>query len=200
MKNKNLLKSLGLVVCALLLIVCSVAGTFAYLTSEAKIENTFTAGKVVISMDETVVDEYGAIVEPSSRSTNGSNVSYKLIPGRYYKKDPIIHVETGSEMCYLFVKVENSISAIEGGTTIAAQMAAKGWTLLSGSANVYYKENVTPGDYPVFDGFTVKAEVGNSDLSALSNTKIIVTAYAIQADGFSGAADAWSKAPSSWRN
>ena len=54
--KKNLKKVLLLVLCAALLVSVTVAGTVAYLTSTAKVENTFTVGKVKITMDESKVD------------------------------------------------------------------------------------------------------------------------------------------------
>ena len=54
MKTRN--KALLTMACAVLLVVASVLGTMAYLTSIAEVENTFTVGSVTISMDETDVD------------------------------------------------------------------------------------------------------------------------------------------------
>ena len=53
MKTKS--KALLLTLCAVLLVAASVLGTMAYLTSTAKVENTFTIGKVEITLDETDV-------------------------------------------------------------------------------------------------------------------------------------------------
>ena len=54
MKTKT--KALILSLCAILLVVTSVFGTMAYLTSQADVSNTFSVGKVNITMDETDVD------------------------------------------------------------------------------------------------------------------------------------------------
>ena len=48
MMNKKILKVLAVAVCAVLLVVGSVAGTMAYLTSTAEITNTFTVGNVIL--------------------------------------------------------------------------------------------------------------------------------------------------------
>ncbi|MDO5041370.1 MAG: SipW-dependent-type signal peptide-containing protein, partial [Peptoniphilus sp.] len=118
---KKTSKALLLGICAVLLITASVLGTMAYLTSQDTVTNTFTVGSVSISLDEKDVDD----------STPGEDRDkankYNLVPGKTYDKDPTIHVANGSEKSYLFVKVENGISAIEGATTVADQMTAKGW-------------------------------------------------------------------------
>ena len=129
--------------------------------------------------------------------------SYKLMPGHEYTKDPTIHVATGSENCYLFVKVENGIADLEAeGKTIADQMAAKNWVALEGVDNVYYlTEKVdgttkakinNSGDVVVFEKFTLKDDADTTNASAgYASKKIIITAYAVQADGFANAKAAW---------
>ena len=95
MKTKS--KALLLTLCAVLLIAASVLGTRAYLTSTAKVENTFTVGKVEIKLDETDVT-----------NPNGPRVkanSYKLMPGTTYTKDPTVTVKAGSEESYVRMKV-----------------------------------------------------------------------------------------------
>lgn len=95
MKTKS--KALLLTLCAVLLVAASVLGTMAYLTSTAKVENTFTVGKVEIKLDETDVT-----------NPNGPRVkanSYKLMPGTTYTKDPTVTVLNGSEASYVRMKV-----------------------------------------------------------------------------------------------
>ena len=95
MKTKS--KALLLTLCAVLLVAASVLGTMAYLTSTAKVENTFTIGKVEITLDETDVT-----------NPNGPRVkanSYKLMPGTTYTKDPTVTVLKGSEDSYVRMKV-----------------------------------------------------------------------------------------------
>lgn len=95
MKTKS--KALLLTLCAVLLVAASVLGTMAYLTSTAKVENTFTIGKVEITLDETdVTDPTGPRVKANS---------YKLMPGNTYTKDPTVTVLKGSEDSYVRMKV-----------------------------------------------------------------------------------------------
>lgn len=194
MKRKK--KVFVTVLCAAALVVASVLGTMAYLTSQDKVENTFTVGKVAITLDEAKVTDAGDPIEGADRvKTN----TYKLIPGHEYTKDPTVHVTAGSEDSWLFVKVDNGISDLEatGNTTIAEQMKAKGWTLVNGTTNVYaYEQKATAGqNIRVFDSFTI---AGDATVAGNAGKTITIEAYAIQADGFGTAADAWTAAPTSW--
>lgn len=190
MKRKK--KVFVTVLCAAALVVASVLGTMAYLTSQTEtVTNTFTVGNVAITLDEAKVDQYGTAVTPAERvKENG----YKLIPGHTYIKDPTVHVTAGSEDSWLFVKVVDEIADIEADTTVAAQMAANGWTAVEGATNVYaYKATVTASqDIKVFENFTIKS---NAAVADYADKTITIEAYAIQADGFDTAAEAWAAAP-----
>ena len=108
MKTKS--KALLLTLCAVLLVAASVLGTMAYLTSTAKVENTFTIGKVEIKLDEAKVNANGIPEEGAARVTANS---YKLMPGRTYTKDPTVTVLNGSEESYVRMKVTfNNAKAI----------------------------------------------------------------------------------------
>lgn len=100
MKTKS--KALLLTLCAVLLIAASVLGTMAYLTSTAKVENTFTIGKVEIKLDEAKVTTDGKPVEGADRVLQNQ---YKLMPGTTYTKDPTVTVLEGSEESYVRMKV-----------------------------------------------------------------------------------------------
>lgn len=211
MKNKKLLKSLGLFACAILLVVGSVTGTMAYLTSRKTVTNTFSFGNVSISMDESEVDLYGVPVTPANRVTENQ---YKLIPGQTYVKDPIITVAAGSEECYLYVKIDNDLTGIEiaaddtedATESIEEQLIANGWEALEGVAKVYvYKgEKSVSGkvkagtDTPVtvntFGDFTVKSEVSSTTIDGFGIKTIVVTAYAVQTAGFANAKTAFTTA------
>lgn len=191
MQKKTGTKTLALLFCAVLIAAVSVFTTVAFLKDSDSVKNTFTVGKVAITLDEAKVDEYGRAVDGASRVKDNS---YKLIPGHEYKKDPTVHFAAGSEASYLFVRVDDGIAQIEAGTTIEAQILEKGWQELADVDGVYWKQvqantGTTAVDYAVFDSFTLK---GEADVDAYANAKITVTAYAIQADGFADAAAAWT--------
>lgn len=195
---KKTSKALLLSLCAVLLVTASVLGTMAYLTSTDEVVNTFTVGKVAITLDETDVDD------STPNANRDQNNAYKLLPGHTYTKDPIVHVNANSEDCYLFVKVVNEIAEIEADTNkVADQMADKGWTPVEGAAGVYvYTQNdalaVVEGgtDVTVFENFTISGTVDNNKLAEYANKTITITAYAIQADGFNGktASQIWTTA------
>lgn len=184
-------KALALALCAVLLVVTTVFVTMAYLTSKDSVTNTFTVGKVTITLDEAKVTADGEKVQGADRVKENK---YHLIPGHFYVKDPTIHVANGSEECWLFVKVENGLANAEasGATSIESQMANKGWTKVEGTdVYAYATKQAAGANVIVFDSFTI---AGTTDVSLYEDAKIIVTAYAIQADGFASAAEAWTKA------
>ena len=93
-----------------LILSTALFGTLAYLTSEAKVTNTFTVGNVELKLDEAIVDEYGNPldaedgnivdkIDDAARTEEGNE--YKLIPGKTYTKDPTVTVKAGSEEAYV---------------------------------------------------------------------------------------------------
>ncbi len=193
MKSKK--KVFLTVLCAAALVVASVLGTMAFLTSKDKVNNTFTVGKVVITLDEAEVDQYGVVQtkEDGSAKDRVKTNEYKLIPGHEYTKDPTIHVAAGSEDSWIFIKVENGLTSIINTPTIESQITDNGWTALDGVTGVYYKEYTsaaTATDLAVFGAFKIKDD---ADVSTYSNAKIDVYGYAIQKDGFDTAAAAWAE-------
>lgn len=196
MKTKS--KALLMTLCAVLLVAASVLGTMAYLTSTTgEVKNTFSIGKIAITLDEAPVNEYGEVVDGARRTQN----QYKLVPNHEYKKDPTVHVtDENSENSWIFVKVENGIAAIEatGDTMIAKQIEDKGWTKLTGVdgvENVYYRaydKTSSDKDFVVFNSFTVKNDVSEDTLKGYQTASITITAYAIQKDtNLDTAAEAW---------
>lgn len=205
MKTKT--KALGLVMAAVLLVTATIFGTMAYLTSTDEVVNTFTVGSVAITLDEAPVGTDGKAIAGDRVKAN----SYKLMPGHEYDKDPTVHFQPDSEASWLFVEIKNDISAIESTEAtyknIATQITENGWTALDGVTGVYYKSvdantGATAIDYPVFQGFTISGSVDGDSLDDYvttydANNKPItnfinITAYAVQADGFDTASDAWT--------
>ena len=184
---KKKIVSVCLVVC--LLATAIIGTTLAYFTDDATVTNTFTVGDVTITMDEAPVNPYGE-VQPGARVTENT---YKLIPGRSYTKDPTIHVGADSEDCYLFVTIDNGISGV------IKPLELNGWTYVAEGNYYYYGEgNGTVmsknGEAVVFRDFTVLTTADADALKAVKDEKIIVNAYAVQADGFGSATEAWTTA------
>ena len=196
---KKVKKIVTLLLCAALLVGASVAGTVAYLTADDEVVNTFTVGKVAITLDETDVDN-----STEGEERDQAN-AYRLIPGSTYVKDPIVHVDAESESSWVFVKVVNQLAAYEADATtegtpytrVADQIIANGWQSLSGVDGVYYME-YTMGqpdkDLEVFEQFAVAGNLEQGDdWDSAENMTITVTAYAIQKAGFeSDLAGAWT--------
>jgi len=198
-------KKIALMATSLVLVVAmAVGGTLAYLTSTTDtVTNTFAVGEVAITLDEAKVDTLGNKVDSEGNIDANSTVrvtenSYQLFPGHTYTKDPTIHVGDDSQDCWLFVRVTNDIAGIEAETTIADQMTAKGWNLVTGETNVYaYNAIAKAGqDVVVFDNFKVLGTVTNTQLATYAGKTITVIGYAIQADTFANADAAWTAAQS----
>ena len=219
---KTTKKALLFTFCAVLLVVASVLGTMAYLTSSDTVTNTFTVGKVNIKLDEAKVDPVtGGYTNGHDTRVEGN--TYHLLPGHEYYKDPTVTILAGSEASYVraIVTVEN-IGKLKDtfkdskyyGTdgVFLLQKLVSGW-----DSNVWvyngYTQDGNNGKYEfrytnssvgkvnidttlpdLFESITIPGEdVTNENIDNLSNVKIVVEAHAIQADGFTDAADAWSK-------
>ena len=194
---KTAKKALGLMLVAVLLVTATIFGTMAYLTDKDEVTNTFTVGSVDISLDEAPVGADG-------KATTGNRVQkndYKLMPGHVYGKDPIVHFQPKSEASWLFIEVTNEIAVIESTAndykSIATQITDNGWTALDSVTGVYYKSvpantGDAAVDYPVFQGFTVDGSVTGITLESYNSKTVKIIAYAVQADGFTTASDAWT--------
>lgn len=168
----------------------SVAGTLAYLTSNAgSVTNTFTVGNVAITLQEHKFDQAtgeltGEVITASTTNTVGNN--YGMInPGVVYDKDPYVTVATDSENCYVFIKVVNGLgeneadSVVGGYQTIRDQILAKDWTEYS--TGIYYKaDQAADAELEIFDNFCVSGDVTSDE--GLGD--IVIKAAAVQYAGF----------------
>ena len=215
MKTRS--KALLLTLCAVVLVIATVFGTMAYLTSTDEVQNTFTVGQVKITLDEAKVNPDGTLVYKEDGQTPVDRVStnsYKLLPGHTYNKDPMVTVLKGSEPSYVKMTVTfskaNELDAIfapDGANLIsifngydATNWIAKGntkdATADTRTYEFWYKETVSAPDADVpldalFDSITVPGEITNEQLATIEGMTITVNAYAIQADGFANAEAAW---------
>ena len=167
---------------ALVLVIgCVAGGTVAWLVAKTDtVTNTFTYGKIDITLTET------------------TGTSYKIIPGTDIPKDPKVTVKGGSEACWLFVKVEQTGTFVANKVTYAID---NDWKALPGVDGVYYREvdSVTADtDFNVLEGnkITVSADLTKAEVDAITADEISLTftAYAVQKAGIDSAADAWAKA------
>lgn len=169
-------KSIAMVMATIMLVIGLVSGTLAWLTAKSdEVTNTFTSSNINVTLTETTGTEY------------------KMIPGYDIKKNPKATVVTGSEDCFLFVKIEESSNF----DTYLTYEIADGWTKLTGDGItdvVYYrvtKNNPGTGEskigetYSVLKGdkVTVKEDVTKAQMNAVSETDkptLKFTAYASQ--------------------
>lgn len=194
-------KALVLALCAVMLVTATVFATMAFLTSRDEVVNTFTIGKVAITLDEADVDEYGfAETNDSGEYARVKENDYTLIPGHAYIKDPTVHVQPGSEASWIFVKIDN-LDLFEDALnekTIKQQITDNDWTELEGVDGVYYKsveknDSSSAKDYKVFASFTIMGDIIDEAYAALDGKKLTITAYAIQRNGFVTAEAAWAQ-------
>ena len=210
---KTARKVLVLALCAVLLVSATIMGTMAYLTSTDEVVNTFTVGNVQIKLDEAKANTDGTLVDNGATRVDAN--SYKLLPGHTYNKDPMVTVLSGSESSYVKMTVTftkaaelDAIFAPTGADMAsifvgydAANWIAKGVSK-DAAANTrtyefWYKEAVAAPTANValdalFDKIVVPGTITNAQLATINDMTITVNAYAIQADGFADAADAWN--------
>lgn len=181
-------KGLALVLALTLVVVGIVSGTLAWLTDTSdQVVNTFTTSDITVELAET---------------TN----SYKMVPGCDIAKDPKATVKTGSEPCYLFVKLVKSGNYND---YLEDYTVATDWTKLTGTGvpdTVYYRvvdgtTNTFGTAYDVLAGnkVTVKGSVTKemmNTLTAATYPTLTITAYASQLYKSAGvefsAAEAWA--------
>ena len=174
---------------ALVLVIgCVAGGTVAWLVAKTEpVVNTFTYGNIDITLTET------------------TGTSYKIIPGTNIEKNPKVTVTAGSEACWLFVKVEETGTFVADKVTYAID---KDWTQGNGTeipSNVYYRE-VSAEDakngvsYYVLAGnttypngvITVSSDLTKENIPT-ANPTLTFTAYAVQKENITTAAEAWAK-------
>ena len=199
-------------VCAVMLVTVSVVGTLAFLTSRDTVVNTFTVGKVDITLDEAKVNPDGTPVQGADRVKENN---YHLIPGMTYTKDPTMTVTADSEESYVRLLV--TINCLKEFDAIYSPDKADLKTIFNGyDANewVYetetrdaasntityefrYKDTVKKSQTnttldPLFDSITVPGSFTGDDMKSIEDLKITVVGNAVQAASFADADAAWA--------
>ena len=206
---KKLKKAFLVCLCFVLVMGLSIVGTVAYLTDTDATKNTFTVGKVDISLDEAKVNPDGTLVDAAERVKENA---YHLVPGQTYVKDPTVTVEGDSEEAYIRMllvincKAElDAIFAPDGmkldeffGGYSSADWLYVGKTAQDNSLTYEfrYKESVDPEGAdkalpPLFTSITVPGFLDGDDMKSIENLSIDVYAHAIQKAGFDSAELAW---------
>lgn len=214
MKTKK--KALLTVLCAAMLVVGSVFGTYAYLTDKTDaVTNTFTVGNVTITLDEAKVGNDGKALTGNEAARVQAN-KYQLSPSLAYDKDPTVTVAEGSEDCWLFVKFEEKNNILDEQTnakiikftsTLTAENS--GWTQGTGPVNqggngiptdVWYRSVKKVDENRAWhliagDQITINENLTNENMPDQAKApQLLYNAYAIQMAGFEGnPAGAWAK-------
>lgn len=218
---KKTRKILAMAACAILLVCISVGATVAYLTSTDTVTNTFTVGKVKITLDEAKVGTDGKALT-GEQAERVKNNSYHLYPGHEYDKDPTVTVKKGSDLSYIKMTVTiNNTDALDALFAELAKMETPytvdkivnynttDWELKSNTVSTdangnklrtyefWYKTTVAAPDGDVklpalFTKISIPGFITGEQLADVADTEITVKAYAIQADGFADAVTAWA--------
>lgn len=116
-KRNSSKKALAMLLSLVLVIGCVAGGTLAWLTATSnEVNNVFTTSDIGVTLEES------------------DDLNLKMVPGWTITKDPKATVTTGSEDCYLFVKVEKSANFDD----FMTYEIADGWNKLPNTDGVYY--------------------------------------------------------------
>lgn len=194
-------KGIVLLIAVALLVGGLIGGTVAWLLDATPVvENTFTVGKVTLTLKET---PYDAAKNSYGTPAEGVQNTYPLVPANTYTKDPVVAVDTGSEDCWLFFKLEK---VNDPDTYLTYELDLTGWTSLPGNEGVYYRKvakTATTRSWKLIksDTVTVKdnivnagtAKTGEVDMPAADKQpELNFSAYAVQKDNLT-VTDAWAK-------
>lgn len=178
MKKKKTITIIAIVIAIAIVVTGGIA---AYLTDTDSATNTFTVGKVEISL-----------TEPNWNASNGQNI----LPGQTVAKDPMI-TNTGRNTAYVYMKVEQPLvdseyelwdSSIPSHDPLFSYTTNSGWTFLGNymtsgcntlTSVYYYNTSLAPNasTSKLFNNVTV----GDFDQDIeTGNKNIVVTGYAIQ--------------------
>lgn len=160
-------KGLALMMALVLMVGGVIGGTVAWLTATSdEVVNTFTTSDINVELKETKTD-------------------FKMIPGYTIEKDPKATVLSGSEECWLFVKLEKSTNF----DSYLTYSMADGWYLVDGQTNVYARKveskdigtaySVLKDDQVTVLGSVTKEMMEEANTETMKPT-LTITAYASQ--------------------
>lgn len=222
MKMNKKLRRILLTVCSAALLVCvTVGATVAYLTSTDTVKNTFTVGNVQIKLDEAKANLDGTLTDNGTTRVD-ANTYKLLPGHTYSKDPMVTVLDGSEscyvKMTVTFSKapeLDAIFDALNDGkeedekiqlTSIFNGYDSTNWTYKGNTEDTdaktrtyefWYKAAVDASDGDValdalFDSITVPGSITNEQLATIDDMTITVNAYAIQADGFDDAADAWA--------
>ena len=103
---KTTKKVLALLLCAVLLVSATVAGTVAWLTAKDSVKNTFAVGNVNVKLSETVkvTDYKGNELEGKVVKTEDGATFANILPGNKIQKEIVVE-NTGNTAAYVRVEL-----------------------------------------------------------------------------------------------
>lgn len=152
------IKTIAMILATLMLVIGLVSGTLAWLTAKTEaVTNTFTTSDIAITLTES------------------EDLDLKMVPGYPITKDPKVTVESGSEKCFVFVKIEKSTNY---NTYLNDYAVVDGWTKLTKDVDnkditddIYYVEDIPTTDWTKYilkdNKVTVKGSVTKNDMQAI---------------------------------
>jgi predicted ribosomally synthesized peptide with SipW-like signal peptide len=201
-------KIIALVLACVLCVGIGIGGTLAWLTSTAKVTNTFNVGDVNITLTETN-DEGKTVAERN----------YNFVPGDKLAKDPKVTVTDTSEDCWLFIHVDKQNNTVKDANDkdleVLSCNIASGWIELEGHPGYYYRVVLKTADTKSFyvlagdstnetyaNGYVTVSDAVTKDMVTTLKAdppKIVVTAAAIQKQNIADENVAWSKLPDDFK-
>ncbi|OQB24258.1 MAG: hypothetical protein BWY11_01237 [Firmicutes bacterium ADurb.Bin182] len=201
MKKKIFVISLAVAVLAIAII----GGTLAWFTDEKEATNTFTVGDVSILLREPLwngidFDEEWEDVgyDPNRSPALGVDNAYNLVPGRLIGKDPQVKND-GKNACYVrLVLTSDDITTAEMWNAVISEVIQNqdttnwDWSVDGSSVYVSYNAVLEPEGTtgPAFTGLKIDENATEADITSVfggdGKLDLVVTAQAIQAEGFDG--------------
>lgn len=191
---KKKVTAIALAVC--ILAVAVIGATMAYFTDTDSKTNTFTFGKVDIDLTEDSTDENGAV--KGDISTDGGITYPGVLPGLVYSKIPTVTVKQDSLPAYVVITATIPTiydwAGLFNGTFDDVHFNMDTKTV--GENTIYYFyaiDPVQPGkSVTPFTEVKINPALTQNDVA--EKFDMVINAYAIQTEGFSGVRAAFEAA------
>lgn len=202
---KRKITAIALAVC--ILVVGVVGATMSYFTDTDSKTNTFTFGKVDITLTEDSVSTmtgtpriYGKEDGNVTLKEDGGYKYDKILPGQIYSKIPTVKVESDSLDAYVVVTATvpavYDFDGMLGGVVSPSVAKVEHYVNAATGKNTYvfyYLQPVTAGNSVTpFNTVTVNPALTKDVMGQTFD--VVVNAYAIQTDGFTKVEDAFNAA------
>lgn len=199
---KKKIAAIALVVC--MAAIAIIGATMAYFTDNAQKTNTFTFGKVDIDLTETSTADDTTGVKGGEVDPDTGGITYgSVLPGVVYSKVPTVTVAADSSDAWIVVTAKLPTAYVDAADPFDGSVDTANFdvaTAIDGEYTVYYfyAKAVTTATHSLtpFTKIKVNSELTQGATLPASFT-VDVNAYAIQADGFTSAKDAYRTAVSS---